>query len=155
MNDPKQPLTRRVVLTTAGSALLAAGAARRLDGADWTAEERVNVQIVNDFCAAMPMHDVTKVMSFFSDNCAYRLSETQEPSKGRQAVAARIGSYLDHVERFEVLETFARGPMVFNERIDHFTEGGLRSWHGVGVFFLKSGKIVEWYDYTISIDRAK
>jgi len=32
---------------------------------------------------------------------------------------------------------------------------GLRSWHGVGVFFLKGGKIVEWYDYTISIDRAK
>jgi len=30
----------------------------------------------------------------------------------------------------------------------------LRSWRGVGVFFLKDGKIVEWYDYTISTERS-
>jgi limonene-1,2-epoxide hydrolase len=47
--------------------------------------------------------------------------------------------------------------MVFNERIDYFNPGGqfpLRSWHGVGVFFLKDGKIVEWQDFTISTVRA-
>jgi limonene-1,2-epoxide hydrolase len=43
---------------------------------------------------------------------------------------------------------------VFNERKDSFTSGPLKMWHGVGVFFLKEGKIVEWYDYTISLDRA-
>jgi limonene-1,2-epoxide hydrolase len=26
---------------------------------------------------------------------------------------------------------------------------------GVGVFFLKEGKIVEWYDYTIALDRVR
>ena len=53
-----------------------------------------------------------------------------------------------------MLETFAKGPMVFNERHDHFMGGPLKMWHGVGVFFLQAGKIVEWSDYTISMDRA-
>ena len=41
-----------------------------------------------------------------------------------------------------------------NERIDRFSNFQLKSWHGVGVFFLKDGKIVEWYDYTIASERA-
>jgi len=44
--------------------------------------------------------------------------------------------------------------MVFNERIDHFHDLSIKSWHGVGVFFLRDGKIVEWYDYTIATERA-
>jgi limonene-1,2-epoxide hydrolase len=82
------------------------------------------------------------------------MSETQQPNKGRQAVVDRIKTYLDSVQGFEVIETFAKGPMVFNERHDHFMGGPLKMWHGVGVFFLKEGKIVEWYDYTISMDRV-
>ena len=35
--------------------------------------------------------------------------------------------------------------MVMNERIDRFSGGPLKAWHGVGVFFVKDGKIVEWY----------
>ena len=93
-------------------------------------------------------------MSFFADNASYRVSETQEPNKGKAAVRERIQSFVDRVQKFEVLETLAKGPMVFNERIDHFTGGPLKSWHGVGVFFLKDGKIVEWYDYTIDRDRG-
>jgi limonene-1,2-epoxide hydrolase len=58
------------------------------------------------------------------------------------------------VVQFEVLETFARGPMVFNERIDHFKNLNIKSRHGVGVFFLRDGKIVEWYDNTITTERA-
>ena len=53
-----------------------------------------------------------------------------------------------------MLETFASGPIVINQRRDHFMGGPLKMWHGVGVFFLRDGKIVEWYDYTISIDRG-
>jgi len=153
--DSTAPLPRRRVL-----AATAAGIAGALtlpptaNAADWTAAERANAQLVTDFCASWPKHDLDKVMSFFADNGAYRVSETQEPNKGKQAVSDRIKSFLDRVERFEVLDTLAKGPMVFNERIDHFTGGPLKSWHGVGVFFLKDGKIVEWYDYTISLERS-
>jgi limonene-1,2-epoxide hydrolase len=146
---------RRKVLTAAG---LGAAAMATFPGparaAEMTAAEKANVQVVNDFCAAWPAHNLDRVMAFFADNCAYRVNETQEPYKGRPAVTDRIQSFLGRVQKFDVLESFARGPMVFNERKDSFTSGPLKMWHGVGVFFLKDGKIVEWYDYTIALERA-
>jgi limonene-1,2-epoxide hydrolase len=148
-------LTRRRALTATGTGIAAAFASSRsAQAAAWTTAEKANVQIVNDFCASWPGHDLDKVMSFFADNAAYRVSETLEPVKGKEAVRARIKGFLDRVKEFEVLETVAKGPMVFNERIDRFTGGPLKSFHGVGVFFLKDGKIVEWYDYTIALDRG-
>jgi limonene-1,2-epoxide hydrolase len=149
------PLTRRKALTATSTGIAAALAiSSRLNATEWTSTEKANAQIVTDFCAAWPSHNLDKVMSFFASNAAYRVSETQEPEKGKEAVRGRIKSFLDRVKEFEVLDTLAKGPMVFNERIDHFTGGPLKSWHGVGVFFLKEGRIVEWYDYTIALDRA-
>ena len=127
--------TRRNALTTAG--LEIAAFAARANAADWTAAEKANVDAVNAFCAAWPSHDIAKIMSFFADQCSYRLTETREPAKGRDAVKAQIANFLDGVQEFKVLDTFAKGPMVFNERIDSFASGALKSWHGVGVFFLK------------------
>lgn len=147
-------LSRRNALSAAGAGLAWLGLTREAAAADWTPAERANVRVVNDFCAAWPSHDLQKVMSFFADDGAYRMSERQEPSKGRQAVTEKISGFIGNVVKFEVLETFARGPMVFNERIDHFQNLNLKSWHGVGVFFLRDGKIVEWYDYTIAAERA-
>ena len=149
----KSVSTRRAAMTTAGLGALAAGLSTKLDAADMSPAERTNVQVVNDFCAAWPGHDPGKIMSFFADNCAYRMTETMEPNKGRDAVTSRITALIGTVQGFEVLDTWARGPMVINERIDHFSSGALKSWHGVGVFFLKDGKIVEWYDYTIAMER--
>jgi limonene-1,2-epoxide hydrolase len=148
-------LSRRSMFTSAGLGLAAiAVTPSTVDAAQWTAAEKANVQVVKDFCAAFPSHDISRVMAFFAENCAYRIAATQEPNKGRQSVMDRIGSYVNSVQRFEVLETFASGPIVINQRRDHFMGGPLKFWHGVGVFFLKDGKIVEWYDYTISMERA-
>lgn len=148
-------VTRRSTFTAAGLGLAAmTGLHARADAAEQTAAEKANIQVVNDFCAAWPSHDIDRIMSFFADDCAYRMSETQQPNKGRQAVLDRIKSFVNNVQGFEVLDTLAKGPLVFNERHDHFMGLPLKMWHGVGVFFLKDGKIVEWYDYTISIDRA-
>jgi hypothetical protein len=77
--------------------------------------------VVNDFCEAWRAHDVTKIMSYFADNCAYRPLETMEAAKGREAVQNEIKRFVNNVDRFEMLETWARGPMVINQRIDHFT----------------------------------
>jgi limonene-1,2-epoxide hydrolase len=149
--------SRRTFFTATALGAAATLAPERLLAAAPSATEQANIKVVTDFCAAWAGHDLNKVMSFFADNCAYRVSETRDPVKGRDAVTAVIKGFLDRVVRFEVLDTYARGPMVFNERIDHFTPGGempLKSWRGVGVFFLKDGKIVEWQDYTISMERA-
>jgi limonene-1,2-epoxide hydrolase len=152
--EPKPTVSRRKALSSAGLGLAALASASGAHAADWSPAERANVQVVNGFCAAWPSHDLQKVLSFFTDDGAYRMSERQEPVKGRQAVTEKINSFLNNVVKFEVLDTLARGPMVFNERIDHFQNLNIKSWHGVGVFFLRDGKIVEWYDYTIATERA-
>ena len=154
MAQVKNAITRRKALT-AGGLVLAGGAALSspLEAAEPTAAEASNLKLVNEFCAAWPSHDVDKIMSFFADNGSYRVTETQEPYKGRDAVTGRVKAFINSVHEFKVLDTWAKGPMVFNERIDTFTGGPLKSWHGVGVFFLKDSKIVEWYDYTIAIER--
>lgn len=152
-------MDRRGFLAAGAGAIALAGLARPAQGAElagtgMTAAEQANVQLVNDFCAAWPEHNLVKLMEFFADDGAYRMTETTELADGRDAVAARIQSILANVDRFEVLDTFARGPMVINERVDYFTNFALKSWHGVGVFFVREGKIVDWYDYTIAMEQA-
>jgi limonene-1,2-epoxide hydrolase len=122
--------------------------------AEPTAAERANMKIVEEFCAAWPSHDLDRILAFFTEDGAYRMTERTEVAKGREALTARIKTIINNVTRFQILDTWARGPMVMNERIDTFSDFALKSWHGVGVFFLRDGKIVEWYDYTIDSQRG-
>ena len=148
----KGEATRRQAIAAAALGTLAAGYPLSLQGAKQTAQEKANIQVVKDFCEAWPAHDVGKIMSYFAENCAYRPLETMETAKGRDAVEKEIKRFVNNVERFEILETWARGPMVINQRIDRFTRFQIKAWHGTGVFFLKNGKIVEWFDYTTFTD---
>jgi len=154
MATQETKIDRRGFLAVGAGALALAGMARTASAAELTSAESANVQLVNDFCAAWPDHDLDKIMAFFADDGAYRMTETTALADGRDAVAARIQTIINNVDRFEVLDTFARGPMVINERIDHFSGFALKSWHGVGVFFVRDGKIVDWYDYTIAMEQA-
>jgi limonene-1,2-epoxide hydrolase len=145
---------RRAFLAAALGTVAIAAAGTRAEAAGPSAGEQANIKVVQDFCAAWPSHNLDQILAFFADNGAYRMTETMEPAKGREALTSRIKTIIKNVDRFEILDTFARGPMVINERIDRFSNFQLKSWHGVGVFFLRDGKIVEWYDYTISSERT-
>lgn len=147
-------MDRRGFLAAGAGAMALAGMARSANAAELTNDEQANVQLVNDFCAAWPSHDLGKLMAFFADDGAYRMTETTELADGRDNVSDRIQTFINNVDRFEVLDTFARGPMVINERIDYFSDFAIKTWHGVGVFFIRDGKIVDWYDYTISMEQA-
>ena len=154
MTTNESGIDRRDFLAAGAGAIALAGMARPANAAAQTSAEQTNVQLVNDFCATWPQHDLGKIMAFFADDGAYRMTETAELADGRDAVATRIQTIINNVDRFEVLDTFARGPMVINERIDYFSDFALKSWHGVGVFFIRDGKIVDWYDYSIAMQRA-
>ena len=154
METTARAIDRRMFLATGLGVAAATGLARTADAAEPSTTEKANMQIVKDFCAAWPSHDLEKILAFFPDNGAYRMTETMEPAKGREALTARIKTIINNVSQFEILDTWARGPMVINERIDRFSNFQLKSWHGVGVFLVKDGKIVEWYDYTIASERA-
>ena len=129
----------------------------RLSAAEWTAEQKANVQLVTDFCASWSTRDLTRILPRLAADCVYRMSETIPAVTGHAGVTEKLGSWMTSSDRgveFKILETFASGPMVMNHRIDSFrsTKQPL-TWEGVGVFFVKDGKIREWSDYTLRVTR--
>jgi limonene-1,2-epoxide hydrolase len=147
---------RRAFLTTAGlgaAALL--GGARSAGAAEWDAAERANVKTVTDFCAAWATREMTRVLPFLADDCVYRMTETTPPANGHDGIIQRLKPTLDNATlvEFRVLDTMAAGPIVINHRIDRFMTARPLTWEGVGVFFVKDGKIKEWSDYTIRVER--
>lgn len=140
---------RRNILAGAGLGAAAWALAGGVKAAPMTETEKANVKLVEDFCAAWGGKDADRVMAFFSDNPSYRQTELQAPAVGREAVAQKVTGGVKVATKFEVHESWARGPMVINERTDYFDSPRLKRWHGVGVFMIKDGKIVEWQDFTI------
>ena len=157
MVTPETGSGRRSFLLSA--ALGSAGAllaADRADAAEWGETEKANVKVVNDFCAAIATRDPSRVISFFADDLVYRPTETTLPIRGRDTLAATLKKWTETSDRMEflVLDTFAAGPIVMNHRIDQSSGPNRRlKWVGIGVFFVKDGKIKEWSDYTISLER--
>jgi limonene-1,2-epoxide hydrolase len=153
MKNPKQQVARRSFLAASGVGAVAALAGfEPLAAAELTDAEQAHVKVVADFCAAWSTRDLKQILPFLAEDCVYRMSETTPPVNGHAGVTGRLGTWLETSQRveFNIVDTFAKGPMVVNHRIDRFisTTRPL-TWEGVGVFFLKDGKIKEWFDYTI------
>ncbi len=123
--------------------------------AEWNAAERANVKVVTDFCAAWSTRDMNKTLPFLADDCVYRVTETTPPVNGHDGVIQRLKTLVDTASlvEFRILDTMAAGPIVINHRIDRFMTAQPLIWEGVGVFFVKDGKIKEWSDYTIRFQR--
>jgi limonene-1,2-epoxide hydrolase len=141
------------------SAAIVAGASlgKGAEAAQMTAEEKANTELVAGFCAAWSTRDSKRILSFFADDGVYRMTETTPPVTGHAGVLERLGSWIESSDKgieFKILDTYAKGPMVVNHRIDRFMSSTRPlTWEGVGVFFVKDGKIREWNDYTIKVDR--
>jgi len=153
-------MKRRDFLTSAGVSGAAAFAAfssraRGASAAEWNEVERVSVKLVTDFCAAWSSRDMNKVLPFLSDECVYRMTETTPPVNGHDGVIQRLKTPVESssLVEFRILDTMAAGPIVINHRIDRFLMKPPLTWEGVGVFFVKDGKIKEWSDYTIRVQR--
>lgn len=153
MTDQTFDANRRALIgsATLGVAMLSAFAGQA-QAAEMSAVEKANVAVVNGFMRASESGDLVKPMAFLSTDCAYRMTETSPVDKGHEAITARLRSFVEAAEaiEFKVLATYAAGPIVINHRIDKFTSKTRPLlFEGVGVFFLKDGKIKEWTDYTI------
>ena len=90
---------------------------------------------------------------FLADDIVYRMTETAAPIVGVEGVLDAYRKLNATSITFEVLEAFTAGPLVINRRVDRFVSPRPFTWRGVGVFFVKDGKIKEWSDYTISMER--
>ena len=151
-------MERRAFLATTGLGALAPLAlASNASAAEWTDAEKANVKLVTDFCASWSTRDLKQVLPRFADTGVYRMSETTPAVTGHAGVTERLGSWMQSSDRitFQILETFASGPIVINHRIDTFaSKTRPLTWEGVGVFFVQNGKIKEWSDFTIRTERA-
>jgi limonene-1,2-epoxide hydrolase len=124
--------------------------------ADQTAAERANVRLVSGFCAAWSTRDFDNIVSYLADDNVYRMTETTPPAVGHAGIKERLGTWLETSQQieFRILDTYAKGPMVITHRIDRFVSPTRPlTWEGVGVFFVKDGKIKEWSDFTIKVER--
>src|SRR5688572_19041237 len=146
---------RRVFLGTAAAGALAPFGAMAA-AAEWSPGEQANVKLVTDFCAAWSTRDLQRIVPFLAADSVYRMTETTPPAIGHAGVQERLGSWLESSQEieFRVLETFAKGPIVVNHRIDRFVSTTRPlTWEGVGVFLVRDGTIKEWFDYTIRVER--
>ena len=151
-------LLRRDVLVGSGVAAIGALLAPRAGAAaELSEQEAANLALVNAFCAAWSTRDLQQVTALMSAEAVYRMSETTPPVTGGAALIAQMQPWVDTSSaiEFRILESFARGPMVINHRVDRFSSATRPlTWEGVGVFFVQDGKIKEWFDYTIRVERG-
>jgi limonene-1,2-epoxide hydrolase len=145
-------IRRSVLALGVGVAAVALISPVPVDARDLTAAEKANVQVVKEFSDAWATGDADKVTSFLADDVVVRFLQTQEPVKGRTVVNERLKKGMANSKiEFEILETFAAGPLVSNLRIDYITakDGKRNPVRVAGVFYLRGGKIVEWIDAVV------
>ena len=108
------------------------------------------IQIVTEFCNAVPRRNVEELVGFFSDDAVYH-NIPIAPVSGRDAIAATLRGFLDPSTEasFEVLAIAGEGRKVLTERIDRFTINGKTiALPVMGTFEVDAqGKISAWRDY--------
>lgn len=152
---------RRDLLLGGGMALLATGLAGSADAQEMAsghspgAAEQASIDVVSSFCRAWERRDLEGVIEHFIPDFVYRMDQDTPPITGADALRGVMQPWIEssHKITYRVLETFARGPVVINHRIDiYHSESNPLTWEGVGVFLMEGDKIREWFDYTMSID---
>ena len=157
MND--SAIGRRDLLqaTTAAAILGAVLPEQGAHAAQLSETEAANVKLVTAFCAAWSSRNLANVTALMSDDAVYRMSQTTPPVTGHAGLVGQMQPWVDTSDtiEFKILETMAKGPIVINHRIDRFASKTRPvTWEGVGVFYVENGKIKEWSDYTIRVERA-
>ena len=89
--------------------------------------------------------------AFLADDCIRGTEDIRV--RGRQAILDELTKGYKDTEAadFKIIQTWARGPLLMNERLEHTTLRGrpAGAWHGLGFFNLKDGKIKEWRTFTL------
>jgi limonene-1,2-epoxide hydrolase len=122
--------------------------------AEMTDEEKTNIKVLEGFLTArwtVPFN-AEKIGEFLTEDCIRGADDIR--LHGRKAILDELtANYKDTTSAdFKILQTWARGPLLMNERIEHTAikgrSGGSGEWHGLGFFHLRDGKIMEWRTFT-------
>jgi limonene-1,2-epoxide hydrolase len=154
-------MDRRTFLPTSFlGALVMSALPKVLQASETTDGEKANLKVVTDMVAtwdivaASDPLDLARLSPYFADDCAFRLRPTDStPTRGLEVVEAAIkrGTVNGQKIHHELLERFAKGPIVVTEKLNQFIAAEkTRTSHVVAVFLIKDGKIAEWTEYFIS-----
>lgn len=152
MAHSRRDVARRTFLAAAGAGAAAAALPRPAAAAAPTAAEQANLDAVNAFCADWKVpFDWDRLASALAADCKYRPTQETPLIEGRDASIAMLRGFAGAATAcaFEVIDSWARGPVVVNDRLDRFVlPDRTLEIPVVGIFYLVDGKIVEWTDYT-------
>ena len=157
MEDDINVLSRRTLFLAGGLGAIAAATLATPAEADAPAAgdaEKANVKLVSDFCKSWAAKDFDAdkmAATYLSDDSSVRMEEGKPALTGPAAVAAGFKTFTSNGGRVKVkiLQTFAKGPVVVNSRVDTLVNPGKpdQPFKVAGVFIVKDGKIKEWSDY--------
>lgn len=154
MKRTSTAVNRRTLLASGALAGMALAVPGRARAAEPSAAEKANLDVVSQFCAAWKSRDAAKVGAFLHDDCVVRFTASRDetrPVLGRQGTTDQIGKYLAGAAiEFAVHESYAKGPLVINRRVDTITSPkGKQDIPVVGMFYVRGGKIKEWLDFEV------
>jgi limonene-1,2-epoxide hydrolase len=155
--------TRRDLIMGGGLATLASAInilrsqAKGPRAAALSAAERANIKFVREFFASWnrPQLDIDQLMAqYMAPNASVRWLDSEPPAIGPAAAAAAAKKGAgDHFRvAINVLEVFARGPLVATSRIDTVKVPGKPDeiFEAVGVCIVKDGQFREYCDYVVT-----
>jgi limonene-1,2-epoxide hydrolase len=116
--------------------------------------ETANETLVNNFCRDWSLRDVDALSPYLADDLLYQITPGQPLITSLEQFKKQMGPFLTKLEsvEWEILRSHVIGPLVMNERIDHFNApsgGKAPSMHFqiVGQFLIENGKIQVWKDW--------
>lgn len=150
-------LSRRSVLTGAAALGITACGAEQMSKADepvMSELEIANETLVNNFCRDWSLRDVDALAPYLAEDLLYQITPGQPLITSLEQFKKQMGPFMTKLESVEwiILRSHAIGPLVLNERIDHFNapaDSKAPSMHFqiAGHFLIEDNKIKVWKDW--------
>ncbi|MAF82731.1 MAG: limonene-1,2-epoxide hydrolase family protein [Gammaproteobacteria bacterium] len=152
-------LSRRTVLASvaaAGVTSCGGGQMTRAEQPEKTELEIANEKLVNNFCRDWALRDIEALRPYLAEDLLYQIAPGQPLIKSRDQFEKQMGDWLKSLAsvHWDILRSHVIGPVVINERIDHFNapedgKGPSMRFQIVGHFFIEDGVIKVWKDWPI------
>ena len=116
--------------------------------------EMANEDLVNRFCRDWSRQDAELLAGYFAEPFEYMMYEGGPVITTREAFVKQLGPFLKKLKAVDwvITRSHVMGPMVINERIDHFYAHDSKydnHPHIAGLFIVRKGKIAIWRDYNM------
>lgn len=152
-------VSRRTVLAGAAAAgLTAAQGCEQMQEREPEKNELeiANETLVNNFCRDWSTKDVEALAPYLADDLVYQITPGQPLITSLEQFKTQMGPFMTRMDsiEWEILRSYAVGPLVLNERIDYFnapadTKAPSMRFHVAGHFLVEDGKIRVWKDWPI------